>query len=294
MRLTHDGLLFLALTIALTGVAIASANNVLMLIAAPLWSLWLLQWPAGVLNLRGIEVRRVLPAELYAEHDSGGAWLVANRRRWFASHSVEVDESHAVPVLVGAVAPGQTLRMGTAWRFPRRGEVRLQQVFARSSWPLGLVEHTLRVSLPADVLVYPRPLPGERDVRQRRAPGALEVALPGGTGDFIGLRSFRQGDAPQRVNWAASARVGRPMVVERAREQERAVHVALRSVRGRAWERELSRACGDVQRAARAGDAVGLLVPADDGTVACRLSPLAGLEGRRRVLDTLARLPERP
>lgn len=293
LRLTHDGLLYLALVGALTVVGIVAGNNALMVVAAPLWSLWLLQWPLGSLNLRGITVRRVLPAELYAEHDGTGAWLVGNPGRWLAARDVRLEEVHATAVSAASVAPGQSVRVATAWRFPRRGIQGIDRVRMSSSWPFGLVEHVADLSLSADVLVYPRPIPGERRVLHRPTAGAVETPRLGGSGDFLGLRPFREGDPPQRVSWSASARVGAPMVVERAVEHERAVQIALRSARGAAWERELSRACGEVHRAVRGGDAVGLVVPGDDGTVALALEPVAGLEGRRRVLDALARLPER-
>jgi len=293
MRLTRDGMLYLVLTLALTVVALVAGNNLLVLLAAPMWSLWVLQWPLGAWNLMDLDVRRVLPAELYADHDAAGAWLVANRRRWWWSHAIEVLETAAVPGRVDAVGPGDSQRVNGAWRFPRRGLARLGSIELRSRWPFGLVEHRRVVDRPAEVLVYPRPLPGDREARPHQASGAEDVHRKGGAGDFLGLRAFQEGDPPQRISWAASARVGRPMVVERAVEQERAVSIRIDAAAGARWERELRRACGEVQRATRAGEAVGLIVTGTDGSVALALPPSGGLEGRRRALDTLAMLPER-
>jgi len=294
MRLTADGLLYLVLTMALTVVALVAGNNLLVLLAAPMWSLWLVQWPLGAWNLMDLDVRRVLPAELYAEHDAAGAWLLANRRRWWGSHAVEVLEGLAVPGRVDAVGPGDSRRVDGAWRFPRRGRAHLDAIELRSRWPFGLVEHRRVVERPAEVLVYPRPLPGEREARPHQASGADDVNRKGGAGDFMGLRAFREGDPPQRISWAASARMGRPLVVERGLEQERAVRVRVDAAEGTRWERELRRACGEVQRATRSGEAVGLVVTGIDGSIVLSLPPAGGLEGRRRALDTLAMLPERP
>ncbi len=294
MRVTRDGVLFLVLTLALTVVAIVAGNNLLVLLAAPMWSLWLFQWPLGAWNLMDLDVRRVLPAELYADHDAAGAWLLANRRRWWGSHAVEVVEPMAVAGRVDAVPAGDSRRVDGAWRFSRRGRAHLDVIELRSRWPFGLVEHRRRVARPAEVLVYPRPLPGEREARPHQASGAEDIDRKGGVGEFLGLRDFHEGDPPQRISWAASARTGRPMVVERAVEQERAVRIRVDAAEGARWERELRRACGEVQRATRAGEAVGLVVAGIDGSVVLSLPPAGGLEGRRRALDVLATLPERP
>ena len=294
MRLTRDGVLFLALTLALTVVALLAGNNLLVLLAAPMWSLWLLQWPLGAWNVMDLDARRVLPAELYAELDAVGAWLLSSRRRWWGSHAVEVVEPMARLGRVDEVPPGDSRRVVGVWCFPRRGRGRLGVIELRSRWPFGLVEHRRRVDRPAEVLVYPRPLPGQGAPRPHQASGEEDVDRKGGVGDFLGLRKLQEGDPPGRISWAASARTGRPMVVERAVVQERAVRVRVDAAEGLRWERELCRACGEVRRATRAGEAVGLMVVGVDGSVVLSLPPAGGLEGRRRALDALATLPERP
>lgn len=295
MSLTRDGVVHLVLCGALTLVASITSNNLLFLLVAPMWSLWVVQWPLARMNLRGLAVRRMVPAEIYARHDAGGAWLLINRGRW-AARAVTVTEADgvAVPGEVDLLGPRSSQRVATVWRWERRGPARLGAVVLSSTWPFGLVAHEVRLALPAAVLVYPRPLPGAVEPRVRGQHGAMEVEQPGGVGDFLGLRPWRETDSPGRVSWAATARVGVPMVVERATEHERVVEVRLRPTRGEAWEREVSRACGEVHRALERGDAVGLVVPADARLPGVALRPATGRTWRRHLLDALAMLPERP
>lgn len=294
MHVTRDGLSFVGLATALTVVAMISGNNLLFLVVAPLWSIWLLQWPLGRWNLYGLTARRVLPAELYADLDAGGAWLVINPRRHVGARHVVVAEKDGNAVARADRVPARgSTRVGTHWRFPVRGPVALDGIELRSDWPFGLVEHRVAVARPAALLVYPRPLPRSGRARQRRRHGLAEAPRPGGGGDFLGLRAYRDGDPPRAIHWPATARLGRPVVVERAQEAERAVRVVLADRRGVAWERELARACGEVQRATERGEAVGLTVPGGADLDPRELPAGRGQAWRRQLLDTLACLPVR-
>lgn len=294
MRVTREGLLFVGLATALTVVGMVSGNNLLFLVVAPLWSVWLLQWPLGRWNLYGLSARRVLPAELYADQDAPGAWLVVNPRRHVAARDVLVGEGDGnATALAACVGARGSQRVTTRWHFPMRGPARLGEVVLRSSWPFGLVEHRVVVDRPARLLVYPRPLPRSGAARRRRRHGLAEAPRPGGGGDFLGLRRYRDGDSPRAIHWPATARLGRPMVVERAQEAERAVRVVLHDRVGDAWERELARACGEVQQATDRGEAVGLTVPGAADLEPRELPAGRGQAWRRQLLDVLAGLPRR-
>jgi uncharacterized protein (DUF58 family) len=178
------------------------------------------------------------------------------------------------------------------WRFDERGPARLGAVEVRSTFPFGLAEHRVVLPAPADLLVYPRPLPASAIGRHRRGAGDVQSERPGGAGDFLGLRRYRPGDNPMRVHWPTTARLDRLVVVERAAETDTAVEVEVKaSDRPATWERELSRACGEVHRAFALGRSVGLLLPAVGREPARRMPPSVGGGWRRTLLDALARLP---
>jgi uncharacterized protein (DUF58 family) len=116
-----------------------------------------------------------------------------------------------------------------------------------------------------------------------------------GAGDFVGLRAYRDGDPPHAVHWPTTARTGTPYVVERAGEADLAVEVEVHPApTPAAWERELSVAVGEVERAFAAGRRVGLRIPAVGEELPRRLHPAAGGIWRRALLETLACLPRVP
>ena len=107
------------------------------------------------------------------------------------------------------------------------------------------------------------------------------------------MRPYRPGDRPGSIHWKTTARVGEVVVVERAGDVEPFVEITVDQRRGVAWERELSRATGEVIRAFGLGCRVGMVlrgVPGGDE----RFRPNSGGIWRRSLLETLARQPELP
>ena len=94
------------------------------------------------------------------------------------------------------------------------------------------------------------------------------------------------------VHARRSARLGSLVVVERAGETETAVRVEVPAGRGAVWEREVSRACGEILRGFQLGCRVGLALPAASGGSPRVLAPSFGAGWRRTLLDSLATLPE--
>jgi uncharacterized protein (DUF58 family) len=294
-RPTRDGGIALAGGLALLAVGLVSGNNLVYLVAAPIWSALVLSVPLGWWNLRHVEVRRILPAELYAGREAVGTLLVRNGRRRMAACALELSDEgtgaagSAARVEVGGVAP-----VAARWRFGDRGPVRLTAVTVRSRWPFGLTEHALRLPLPAALVVYPRPLPATVPPRSWSGDGAEEQAVGHGPGELLGLRPYQPGDPPRIVHWATTARTGELYVAERAGEAEVSVEVDVRDVgRGASWERELSRATGEVQRALQLGRRVGMRLPAVGGAPGRTLPPASGGGWRRTLLEALARMPRR-
>ena len=72
-RPTRDGVVAVVGSSLLGLVGFLSGNNLLYLVAAPVWAMIVLAVPLGVWNLRGLEVLRSLPAELYAGREAPGS-----------------------------------------------------------------------------------------------------------------------------------------------------------------------------------------------------------------------------
>jgi uncharacterized protein (DUF58 family) len=111
------------------------------------------------------------------------------------------------------LAPGGRELLMLPLAHARRGIVRIDRLRLTSAHPFGLFRTWTWVHLPLEVLVYPHPagsLP--RPITSGSNPGA---SSRGGSGldEWLGLRSFRDGDSPRQVDWKAYAR-GAPLLVK--------------------------------------------------------------------------------
>lgn len=289
-RLTREGWILAVLTVGVGIAGVVSGNNVLILVVSGLVAVWIVDAVLGPWNLRQLEVRRDLPGELFAEQAGRGSFRVRNRRRWLPSVAVHVSEDRGggAEGWLHRLGPGEEVHVPAGWHFPGRGPAALGRIRLQTGFPFGLWTRWREHERTAEVLVYPRPRPAEPRVK----PGAAGAEGPqaagrGAIGDLDGLREYREGDAPRRIHWPTSARVGVPVIMQRTDEQADRVTVQVRNLHGRAWEHELSRACGEVLRAFHRGCRVGLELP--DG----RFEARGGPAWRRTLLEILARQPDR-
>lgn len=288
-RPTREGAALLLLTVGLGLAAAITGNNVLVLLFAGLIALWVVDAVLGPWNLRHLTVRRELPAEMFADTAGRGGFQLINGRRWLPSAGLLIaDSGGRAAAAVERLGAGEEAVARTAWTFGARGEASFDTITVRSSFPLGLWWREKRFSIPAAITVYPRPRLSEPRVEGGLA-GAqgADPAGRGAIGDFDGLQLYREGDPPRRIHWPTTARVGTPIVVLRTDERADRVTVRVRDLSGRAWENELSRACGEVLRGFRRGCRVGLELPT--GALAAQ----GGAAWRRTLLEALAGQPER-
>ncbi|MEZ4235717.1 MAG: transglutaminaseTgpA domain-containing protein [Myxococcota bacterium] len=193
-RPTRDGIVALAGVLGLLAVGLVSGNNLVYLVAAPVCAALLLSPPLGWWNLRHVEVRRLLPAELYAGREAGGSLLVRNGRRRMAAHALHVvDEGTGAVASAARVEADAVVGLPVRWRFGERGPTALTAVTVWSRWPFGMTEHVLRVALPAELVVYPRPLPSASQPRARHEYGAEQESVGHGPGELVGMRPYQPG-----------------------------------------------------------------------------------------------------
>ncbi len=153
----------------------------------------------------------------------------------------------------------------------RRGRFDVAELVVRAEGPLGLAARQWRIDRPAVVRVHPRFRSREEaELRIDRA-RILEVGLRsargrGGGTDFDQLREYSPDDEFRRIDWAATARTGRPIV--RTFRAERNQHVVVLFDNGRVMAGRVD----GVPRAEWAMDAALLVT-----TVATRLGDRCGL-----------------
>lgn len=271
------------LVLAAAVVAVWTGNNLAYALLAVGLSGIIVDVVVGAMHLRGVHVVRRLPEELYAGHEARGRILVRNSGRIAACglRIAEQDRETAV-VAIARIDPAAEVSLDAGWRLDERGMTDLTGVTIASRWPFGLFERVIIRSLPAHVLVYPRPL-GGGDRTGTGLPGDADTSDPRpGDGDFAGLRPYHAGDPPRSIHWPTSARLGEPMIITRCGAGAERCMVRV-DPKAQAFERELSRACGEVLRGFQRGAAVGLTAPSG------RWEPQSGSAWRRVLLGVLAR-----
>ena len=178
----------------------------------------------------------------------------------------------AVTRRVRVVVPARgRVAAATLIRPSRRGRFTPTEVVLRVEGPLGLVARQGRRRLPGVLRVYP-PF-DSRDEAELRVNKAriLEVGLRsaqgrGGGTEFDSLREYGVDDEFRRIDWAATARSGKPIVRTYRAERNQTVLLLLDSGRTMAGR------VADVPRLDHAMDAVMMLT-----SLATRLGDRAGL-----------------
>jgi uncharacterized protein (DUF58 family) len=222
-----------------------------------------------------VEVERDLPGVVSLGASAPITWRVRSRSRRRAE--VLVADELAPSLRAGdrrvrvRLEPGEEVMASTTIRPARRGRFEPTEVVVRVTGPTGLLSRQKARRLPGLLRVYP-PFRSkeEAELRIDRA-RLLEVGLRsaagrGGGTEFEQLRDYSIDDEFRRIDWAASARVDRPIVRTYRAERNQTVIVLLDNGRVMAGQ------VGDVPRVEHAMDAVMMLT-----AVATRLGDRAGL-----------------
>lgn len=295
LRPTRAGWIFFALTLGVGFAALNTGNNLMYMVLSLLLSFLVLSGVLSESALRGIHVRRMLPAELVTEREAIVGVEVSNRQGRVPSYAVVVEdvirvagvERPAGRAFALRVAPGS--RELRSYRFtpPARGPLLFRGFRVATRFPFGLFSKALWIEDVREALVYPAIDPMRTRVG---TPGAIHRGSSrGGHGgqspESAGLRGYSPGDPFRRVHWRASLRRGHLLVRDQEQERvgEHLVRLRTRGVEaGTPFEEAVRRAASDVAAQLRAGLRVGLRTDDD------WLGAAAGAPQRRRLLAFLA------
>lgn len=222
-----------------------------------------------------VGVSRDLPAVLPLNGEGRVSWTVTNplRRRLRVGLADQLAPSlHAGTRRVALTVPANgRLTAETTIQPSRRGRFEPTEIVVRVAGPLGLLARQGRRSLPGLLRVYP-PFKSRKEAELRidRA-RILDVGLRsararGGGTEFDQLREYSIDDESRRMDWAATARTGKPIVRTYRAERHQTVIVLLDNGRTMAGQ------VAGVPRVEHAMDAVLMMT-----AVATRLGDRAGL-----------------
>ncbi|HEX8770797.1 MAG TPA: DUF58 domain-containing protein, partial [Acidimicrobiales bacterium] len=247
--------------------AILMLNGLVLVLAMADWVL--------AVPPRTIDVERELPGVVPLGQEVEVVWRVRNPadRRLRVTLADELFPSlHATTRRVGLHVPALGKAMAcTTLRPERRGRFEPRELVLRVDGPMRLAARQHRRQLPGILRVYP-PFRSreEAELRIDRA-RILEIGLRsaagrGGGTEFDSLREYEIDDEFRRIDWAATARVGKTIVRTYRAERNQTVLLLLDSGRMMAGR------VADVPRLDHAMDAVMMLT-----AVATRLGDRAGL-----------------
>ncbi len=159
-----------------------------------------------------------------------------------------------VSIAVPALAPG-THVVAVLERTPQgRGWWPERSFTLTSAAPFGLLRVRRATSTAALLSIGPRSVPGRPPGLAGVGTGGAPTALAGAGTEVLGLRPWRAGDGAAALSARASARHGRPVVLERERERgPRLVVVCTGAGSGPDWEAAVERSCALVEQAVRDG-----------------------------------------
>ncbi len=242
------------------------AGALLFAVSLPVHSPWLAVLAAGVIVLPFIQplrtsyrFRRAVPERVRVGSGMTARYAVTNTGRMATPPAVVTDTMPGcapLSIALPPLRPGETAEiqvpvtvLARAWPdAPSPVSVTQRGWFAGSSGPL---EH----ALPGPPIVRPRllPWPGALPLLSVDTVGAGLLRSGEGT-DVSTVRAWQPGDPPRAVHWRSTARVGSPMVLERAEEYTREVVLVVADAGlGPAWEDAVSRAAWLQLAAARGG-----------------------------------------
>jgi len=231
-RITRAGLAFTTAVLLTGAAAFLSANNLIFLITSALMATFLVSGLVNRLSLAGLEVEFHPPEHLFAREQAMAKLVIRNEKSWMPSFATRLQSIHAdglvQPLFISMLPGGEELTEYAAVRFSKRGQYRDNSLEFTSRFPFGFAERRARVTLHADVLVYPalQPQPYAQDFLAQ-VEGELHARRAGAGDDFYRLRPYVATDAARRIDWRSSARHGELHVRENAQEDAVTVHIVV-------------------------------------------------------------------
>jgi len=229
-RLTRDGIIYLSAVFILILAAVNTGNNLLFLILACLLAGILISGVLSRIVLTGIELKFDLPEHIFAEQPVLAEVELRNDKPAWPSFSIRViggtkkspAEILARPVFFPYVPRMSAARQKVELRFPRRGVYRQDSFGIRTRFPFGFFEKTRQVDSNLEIAVYPRVEPTEQFYEVLPLlTGEMASHFRGRGHELHSLRDYLNTDSARFVDWKVTAKTGRLVVREFAREDER-------------------------------------------------------------------------
>jgi uncharacterized protein (DUF58 family) len=226
-RLRWLGLAFIVILLPVLLAAWNTGTNLLYIIVGGLTSLIVLSTFLSDWTARRVTLERTAPDTV---HRLSPFWVMVRleNRKWVLPiYSLRLNVLGKIRTLGGYLAALPARRAAVIHvklEMNRRGVHRIPDFEIATRFPFGLSERVIRFQDDLEVVVYPRVHMLRSTSLEQLSTGRESTVMNNGEGDeFFSLREYVPGDDVRRISWRVSARVGKWVVRELARERARSV-----------------------------------------------------------------------
>ncbi len=270
------------MTLLLGFAAVNTGNNLLYLLVSALLGFMAVSGWLGQQNLRNLELKLVLPREVFAGQPTLVGIRLHNQRRRLPAFLIRVNLGNSPP-LFAHVAPALGAEVPLTLVWPDRGQQQIDNLWLSSCFPINFFVRSLKVPVAQQLIVFPAPLPatppqaGDHN-RQRHQQA---TTIRGDSGDLRSIQDYQGGEPLKAIHWKLSARHDRFKVKQHEGLGSQPLLIDL-SQPGPNIERRLSQATGLIVEQLRLQRPVGLKLANR------HIPPQVGFGQRQRLLTELA------
>jgi len=198
IKLRFSGWVYIFLTLAMGFTAVNSANNVTYLIVSILLSLMSVSGVLALINLSGIEITPQKQGVFTAGQD-GFIGITLKNKKKIPSLILDIDINNIktrIPFISGKKINTYWIR----WQPEKRGIVKFERLMSGSSFPFGFIWRGMVKKIDFNVIVAPAPYEYQLPFSSGLKGQSGEISGHG-TGDWLGIRNYKQGEAIGSVVW---------------------------------------------------------------------------------------------
>jgi uncharacterized protein (DUF58 family) len=254
LGITREGFLYLLFVLLISMLAVRTGNNLFYIILATLLSAIAVSGFVSRNSLKQVLLSLQMPENVFVDERVSIKISMRNLKRIFPSFSISVQDLNLGRALSAHIRakrapyqgnrksgkardsegamfrqmayfpilrPGEVRSELTVQSFPKRGLYRLQNFWISTRFPFGFFHRGERLEAKGEVVVYP--------VIQEISsffhllpflPGHLEGHHTGLGENLLSIRKYRDAESARTIDWKATAKTGKLMAREFAREEE--------------------------------------------------------------------------
>lgn len=275
-------MVYVGMTLLLGFAAVNTGNNLLYLLVSALLGFMAVSGWLGQQNLRNLNLRLVMPHEIFVGQPTLIGVRVLNQRRRLPAFLIRVGLGDDEPLFpqIGATSHEERSLLLS---FSKRGHHQIDSLWISSCFPINFFVRSLRVPLNQTFIVFPQPqsepvpvASGNSEQRQHAA-----SASSGDSGDLRSIHDYQGGEPLKSIHWKLSARHNNFKVKQHEGLASQPVIIDFDQLGGN-LENRIGRATGLAINQLRRHHPVGLKLAGK------LIPPQSGGGQRRRLLTELA------